>query len=446
MRFVLVLGVLAACSGRTLVTSTRGGSVLFRDVRVFDVERARWTPPSCVRFEGPTISGMMVEPCALTADRVHSGGFLTPGLSDLHVHVSGDSVPPTHPRLPRFQENLESFLYAGVTTVFDVAGAFNVMDLRDEIAAGTRLGPRIFATGPMLTTEHGHVQAVLEAVAPWPLSWVLKRRITRTITTPSEAASTIEELVEHKADAVKIAVDHLPLPQTPVLDAERVRAIVDAAHAKGLKVVAHIGASDDAQNVVAANVDALVHGVYVDRASDEVIAQLAAKKIPVACTLSVFHNMERMLTQAALTPFELELGDKSVVAALSAPQPDDDVKTWAKAVQASRAHRIENCRRMWQAGVPMLVGSDSPNVSHFAGAGTHVELRELAAMGMPNAEVLRAATATNARFLKGNFGVIAPGKAADLLWLDRDPLLDLDALSKPKAVVAAGQWLERVKL
>jgi imidazolonepropionase-like amidohydrolase len=115
-------------------------------------------------------------------------------------------------------------------------------------------------------------------------------------------------------------------------------------------------------------------------------------------------------------------------------------------LRSQRQSWMDNTARLREAGVVMFAGSDTqPGV--FPGAGLHRELHLLAEAGLPPIEILRAATLYPARFLtqsqEPSFGRIVPGAAADLVLLNGDPLVDLDAVDDIRAVIHKGVLLER---
>lgn len=108
----------------------------------------------------------------------------------------------------------------------------------------------------------------------------------------------------------------------------------------------------------------------------------------------------------------------------------------------------DNVRRLLEAGVPLLVGTDSGVHGVFPGASIHEEIRTLVELGMPPLRALEAATSAPAAFLdpSGSFGRIAPGQRADLLLVNGDPVADIAALSNIEAVFLEGVRLDRIPI
>ncbi|MEW5854229.1 MAG: amidohydrolase family protein [Myxococcota bacterium] len=380
-----------------------------------------------------------------------AGATLLPGLIDLHTHCSGGSNPPWVSVLPDEKGNLTAFLYAGVTTVLDVGNLHpDIFTLRQQLREGRVLGPNLYAAGPLITTTGGHPLVLLDELMPSLLRWWLAPKLAAVVDAPEAARGVVEGIAVHKPDVLKIAVDELPAGATRVR-ADVIAAITAAGHAQGIRSVAHVGRSVDAVDAVRNGVDALVHGVYTEEISDEAVNVLAERKTPVALTISVFDAVARFAasTPPALSPLEREVAPPAVAEGLY-PVPEsyreNIMSGWIKTVAAAHAARRKNVQKMRAAGIPILVGTDSPNVGNFPGAAVHVEMQKMVEAGMTPGEVLKAATHDNARFLSGetaDYGEVAPGKRADLLLVEGDPTADIHQTERIRAVIKDGVVLER---
>lgn len=453
-RFAL-FAALSGCSGHAFVTQEAAQPVLFRRATVFDARAGKaFDGPLDVLVRDGKIArvGPALPPDDVKDARVVEGGFLMPGLIDLHVHVGSGSAPPWHKELPDEKETLGALLYAGVTSVLDLASLTpNIFELREKIRRGDVLGPHLYAAGPAFTAPGGHPAAMMHVVLPWPLDGFIASRLTREVATPEAARAAVDALVPYQPDVIKLAIDAIPT-DVPSLEESIARAVVEEAHAKGLRAVAHIGSSANAVTAVHAGVDALVHGVYLEPISDEAITALQQAKIPVVFTCSVFDSLERLALDhpVQFNALETQIAKKEVREAM-APRPADfdgkRFEPWIRKVLEAHQARRDNIRKLRAAGVPVLVGSDSANVDHIAGAGLHQELDALMESGMTPGEALSAATFGNARFLLGEnaeAGEVAAGKRADLLWLKGNPLEEPARVHEPGLVVLDGRVLNRV--
>lgn len=381
-----------------------------------------------------------------------SGATLLPGLVDSHGHVYSDPSPPWRLELPDPEHSLRSFLYCGVTTVLDPGDSSpDAFERRERVEAGTLPGPRIYSAGPPLTAVGGHPVAFVRQMAPWWIAWYVAPHSAKQVATPEQAREAADAVARSGADFVKLMVDHIP-SEAPRLDAAELRAAVEAAHARGVRAIAHIGTLEDARDAARAGVDAWMHGVYRERIPDEAVAELAAFGIPMVPTLAVFESYASVLDRPReATALEREVAEPGLLDTLrDVPLDALSVRVFRPFLEELRRLRGsggDNVRRLHAAGVPMFAGSD-PQTGVFPGAGLHRELSLLAAAGLTPVEVIRAATLLPARFLtrsqEPEFGEIAVGRRADLLLVEGDPLLDLVALDRIREVIARGRRLERI--
>jgi imidazolonepropionase-like amidohydrolase len=455
---VLVLGLLAlwGCgTGHEFVIPKTGQSDPFviRNVRVFDAPRAALLdgPRDVLIREGRIAAvGRPGEVHGAVREIDGGGKTLIPGLIDVHVHSGGSASPSWHTELPDTDENLGALLYAGVTTALDAAGLTPaVFRVRDDIRSGKKLGPRLFAAGPMFTGPGGHPIGIMRETLPFWARWYAIPRLTREAATPDEARHAVADLLPEHPDVLKIAVDQLPIE--PRIGTDVVAAIAATGHEQHIRSVAHVGRSVDVLDSVHAGVDAMMHSPYQEEISDEAVAALAARNIPVVATLAVWDAVERVgaVKPGDFTPLEREIAKPAVLDALTrAPA------SWSAEPNAGMLHllasahaaRRRNVQKLRAAGVTILAGSDAVNLGNFPGAGLHVELATLVQAGLTPGEALRAATSDNARFLEGDApeaGEVAVGRRADLVLIDGDPTADVAALERISRVFLGGVELER---
>jgi imidazolonepropionase-like amidohydrolase len=429
-------------------------SVVIRNVRIFDAPAARLTNgPQDVLVRDGLIAAVGAPGLEApdTPEIDGQGATLLPGLVDVHAHTGSTAAPPTEiGGLPDIDANLAAFLYAGVTTALDLGNLTPaVFDERAEVASGERLGPRLYAAGPVFTAPGGHPAEVLRAWLPWYLRWYVLPSATREVATPEEARAAVAELLPARPDVLKITVDAGARGDVPCLTGETIAAITTAGHAAGIRSVVHIGSSAEAIEVVQNGADALAHAPWREEISDEAVVVIAAARVPVVPTLAVFDLGGTPRAHASdFLPIERQVAPAGLIETLLAPPPPPDEFTAAfirVAAGASGARR-RNVAKLRAAGVTLLVGSDSSNPGQLPGAGLHLEMAKLVEAGMSPADVLRAATWENARFLApdgADFGVIAPGKRANLLVVAGDPTTRIADLQRITHVVLDGTPLVR---
>lgn len=457
--FVVTL-VCAACQSSApppLVTRAAGPPPRIRitNVFVFDGRVDGLMPPQDVvledgRVKGIVRKGMLPADGELVIDG--TGKVLMPGLVDVHGHTGGQSAPSwsSAGRFPDPARNLQSYLYAGVTTVFDPGDlAPDVFDRREAVARGELLGPQIFAAGPIFTTPGGHPVGALHGIVPWWISWYVQRRMTREVATPEEARAAIVALLPSRPDFIKVAVDAVPLG-APMLGGEVLKAIVEEARAHGIRTVAHIGTVADAMAAADAGVAAWMHGVYKERIPDEAIARFKAARIPYVATTFVFDAYADLIEgKRQSTALERETVPADVLASLEKVPPDalpGEFGEFMKLLAATRDARCDNVRRVSAAGVPILAGADA-QLGVFPGPALHREIDALIRCGVAPVDALRAATSAAARFVSGQdepeFGILRDGSRADLILVKGNPLIEPAAVHAIELVIKDGRILER---
>ena len=314
-----------------------------------------------------------------------------PGLIDLHTHITyyWDRQPGTRPRgqrrLPAVtvflaQDNARRTLETGVTTVRDL-NAGNDMDLamRELIASGAMVGPRILASGPGLSARQGQPPD------------------------PEAMKKLVEERVKAGVDWIKVfgsrgGFENVDGTQTVTFD--EMLAIVNAAHALGKKVAIHSYGASGVRDAVRAGADSIEHGADVD---DETLAEMA--KRGTVWVPTVDHN--RYYIDAAA-----EYG--------FAAGSDVALKDYIE-------RNLDSVRRAVKAGVKLGMGSDA--VYSMFGQNTR-ELGWMVKAGLTNAQALATATTTAAALLglQDKLGQVAPGFTADLVAIEGDPLTNIDVM------------------
>lgn len=260
---LLLLSVLAVgCGGSKILVerpTPSPATVLIRDVRVLDVVTGSIAEHRDVLIEGDRIRAIAASPAGATADRIIEGAGLTllPGLIDIHGHIGSSPEPIWDRNTPNVELNLQRFVYAGVTTVFDPGGMDDdAFEKRAAIESGKLLGPRLFSAGPIFTAVGGHPVPLLESGLP-PIikGWVIGH-MTRQIASEEEGRSAVKGLLASKPDFVKLAIDRIP-ETAPTLDRKTAKAIVEEARAGGVRTVAHIGTTTNAIDAAEAGIQRL---------------------------------------------------------------------------------------------------------------------------------------------------------------------------------------------
>jgi imidazolonepropionase-like amidohydrolase len=459
----IVLGVAALGAGGVRLAMRRAplvsmpdqqsAKVLIRNVRVIDVVAGSALESVDVLLEGSEIKridkGLSEADAAVVIDG--SGMSLIPGFIDIHCHLLASSSPSWRLAIPDTDEHLEQLLYSGVTRALDPASMVpDIFELRQEVNTGARLGPTIYAAGPMFTAPNGHPIPALKAVVPWFLVDRMIKGMVREVDSAEQATEALNALLPSKPDFVKFGLDHLPL-DAPRLDPAVAAALAAEAKKHGVRTLAHIGSTKDALEAARAGAAAWVHGVYKERIPDEQLAELASFKIPMAPTLVVFQSYGMVgRGRFPSTELEREIAPADLLdSRVNAPDDyewDPALRKFTQLLADQQENALANVRRLAKAGVVIMVGTDAQaGVVH--GASFHREIALLAKAGLTPLQVLQAATLNNARFLADQtdppFGIVAVGKRADLVLVRGNPLEDVAALSAIEHVILGGVPMAR---
>lgn len=361
------------------------------------------------------------------------GGYLSPGLFDAHVHVFDEA-------------ELAAYLVAGITTVRNMSGMPFHVERAKEIEAGTLLGPTLYTSGPILNSPGPNAQ------------------VNHALVLTAEEART-EVHAQHAAgyDFLKVYSNLYAPAYSAVLEEARALGMPIAGHSPEGERKAGIpeeapfeipleAVLDDGFQTLE-HVETLVwHGLR-DVPSPEGLAELAKKigaaKVAVTPTLVAHENLVRMARSRGA------LAERPGIETLNPVMwmVDEGSRVfWASqdpdAREAARVDvHLELTRRLHEAGVPLVAGSDAGIFVNIPGASLRRELMLLGRAGLSADESLEAATSVAAEVLGfEDRGRIAPGLRADLVWLRADPRADLEVFAHPEAVWVDGRRLDRTRL
>ncbi|WP_394839136.1 amidohydrolase family protein [Pendulispora rubella] len=351
-----------------------------------------------------------------------SGKTIMPGLVSNHAHVGlvdGADVGPGHYTRPNILRQLAQYEAYGVTTVTSLGlnGAL-FCELRDEMHAGKHPGADLFGVDRGVGVPNG---APPEAMFPLGNDQLFRPR------TPAEARAAVREMADRRTDFVKLWLDDfagaLPVKMSPAI----YEAVIDEAHARGVRVAAHIHDLEDARAVARAGVDLIAHGVR-DAPVDEAFVRLLEANgtwyVPtLALDESTFAYAERpvwtadLFTQHALQPALRARFDDPAWRARTLHEPK------SAAARASLATNLRNLKTLHDAGISIGFGADSGGTPlRVPGVSEHRELALMVEAGLTPLQAIRMATRHAAALLQlGDRGVLAPGKRADFIVLDADP-------------------------
>lgn len=379
------------------------------------------------------------------------GKWVIPGLIDSHVHFFQSGNLYTRPdavdltkwvpyakevarNKARLGATFKVWLASGVTGVADVGGPFWNFEVRD-IARKTAAAPRVVVAGPLISMVD---RPQLDLGDP-P---IIK------ITSPDEARALVRRELERKPDYIKVWFIHRPTDDLAAQEAI-VKATGDAAHAAGVPLAVHATELEVAKAALRAGADLLVHSV-MDKPVDDEFLNLV-KKNRALYTPTLFVSMGyRLAFSNTWKPTEAErrLADPQILKAMNDLEkiPKDERPPRIVEAMNQRATptpppaAMENVRKVWDAGITVVMGTDAGNIGTLHGPSVFREMQLMNKAGLTPLEVLRSATTNGAKTLgmEKELGSLAPGKLADLVILDADPLANVDNLSKIHRVIKDG--------
>lgn len=366
-----------------------------------------------------------------------TGKFLIPGLMDIHIHVPGSPVRNSAGELIRPENRalsttaLHSFLYSGVTTIYDAGNQPDyIMDLRQAERSGDLLSPRIFASGSTVT---------------FPGSWGAGANATLVDSWPDGQAG-LDVNFARKPDLQKITYENFGAganPWVPTFTDDVITNIIQYAKSKGVRTTIHISDEAHARVAIAAGVDTLAHPVVIGRMSDSFIPIMADSGVIVASTLAVFDNIARIVDDPSFLEqplFRAVYTDEQIEDQSLRARPRYASIGWGSWFKTTLKYSLENVKRLHDAGVVVALGTD-----RAVGPLTQRELELLVESGISPLDAITIGTLNAAKYLgrEDELGTLEPGKLADMVLLDADPTVDIRNAQRIAAVFKGGAEIDR---
>ncbi len=364
------------------------------------------------------------------------GAYLLPGLINLHVHLATAGKPPKANKKPtnykklfdtlsKYKtviavikkmnaQNAKNELMSGVTTIRTVGGILDIdAKIRDMILQGKMDGPRILAANTGISVPGGHFAGSIATEAE----------------TPEMAREHVRKIALTKPDLIKLMITGGVMdsssdgePGVLRMPPEIIAAACDEAHKLGYKVAAHVESPEGVKAALENGVDTVEHGAKLDEETVRLFKERGAAEI---CTIS-----------PALPYAEFDLSESHAIPV---------AKRNGKIVMDGIIECAKTCIR---EGIPVGLGNDvgCPFILHYN------YWRELyyfhKYVGVSNAYALYTATLNNAVIagIDRETGSIEPGKCADMIVVEKNPLEDLRALRDVKTVIVRGKLIESPKV
>ncbi|MBZ4373962.1 amidohydrolase family protein [Corallococcus sp. AS-1-6] len=425
MRRVLLFGSLLWSLSSASAAEPARVQVL-KAARLFDAKAGRVvTPGVVVVSEGRVVGVGPKAPVPEGASVVDLGdATLLPGFMDAHTHLTVEPGPDWRKDLiDSFQRTIpeqtldtlpwaRATLMAGFTTVRNL-GAEDFIDvgLRNAIARGIVLGPRILAATSSLSSTGGHC----DYGNSFRKGLLAHDASPGVADGPDALRARVRENVKYGADVIKVCATGGVMslnadPDAPQFTQAELDAVVDEAHAHRRKVAAHAHGAEGAKRAIRAGVDSIEHGTLMD---DEGVALMKQKGTWYVPTAFAFFGVKELADQGKLPP---------------------DTVAKLRAVDRRREHVL---RKAISLGVRIAFGTDAGVFAHGRNAA---EFAQLVEAGLTPAEALRTATVNTAELLgvADKLGTLEPGKLADVVAVPGDPVKDIRVTQKVFFVAKEG--------
>ena len=353
-----------------------------------------------------------------------SGKTIIPGMINAHAHVSDVQGTRSGPEFYTDENVLRQLgLYAryGITTVWSLGGdGAAAVKARDSQETPALTRARLYFAGPVITGK-----------------------------TPEQARQMVAKVAEMKPDVIKIRVDdNLGTGQKMTPDVYR--AVIDEAHRLKLRVAAHIFYLDDAKTLLRSGVDFIAHSVRDKDVDDEFISLMKKRDICYCPTFTrelstyVYESTPAFFKD----PFFLKDADREVMKQLEEPQRQSAMakNKSAQAYKAALPTAQRNLKKIADAGIRIAMGTDTGAApGRFQGYFEHLELDMMAGSGLTPQQILRSATADAASCIQRSdrVGTLTPGKWADFIVLDANPLDNIANTKTIRSVWIAGNQVKR---
>lgn len=354
-----------------------------------------------------------------------SDKFVLPGLMDAHVHLTDELGPDSRTDMLHVTTAMTALkgamhaqrtLDAGFTTVRDLgAEPEAIYALRDAINNSYVQGPRVIAAGSSLaaTGGHGDVDGVkAELLTLWTPETICDG--------PYDCRRATRFAIKYGADWIKITATGGVLSDTATgtdqqMTDDELLEIVQTAHGLGVKVAAHAHGTDGINAALRAGVDSIDHGSFLDKESIKLFKETGAYLVPT-------------LSPGFKIPPQMD----------GNPFFTDAIKEKAHAASAASKVSFANA---YKAGVKIAFGTDSAVTKHGENAD---EFAMMVDSGMTEMDAIRSATVTTAALLEltDSLGTIEPGKLADIIAVDHNPLDDITALENVSVVIKEGRQVK----
>jgi imidazolonepropionase-like amidohydrolase len=371
------------------------------------------------------------------------GKWLLPGFSDMHVHIGNDRMLRLYLRDPKLADGtietrdyLSPFIAHGITQVFNLSAMSESVGQRADVEAGRMLGPHI-ANAAMIDGSP----------ALWPVG------MTYVAATPEDGRQAVRDAQASGYEFIKVYSQ---------LSLETFTAIVDEARKMKMRVLGHIPQRDKGItekffqpgfDMVAHAEEFAQHTWPPDHAAISRYVEMSKRNGTwLTATLTLDERIVELLANPPSLKARADLRhlppQQYRLVVEHNPYLERNDPKLLDAVRLTVAFNTELVRAFDAAGVPVLTGTDSPVPGVAPGSSLHDEFEALSRAGLSNQRILEATTRLPAEWLgtANDRGTVEPGKRADLVLLDANPLADITNTRRIVAVMFGGRYLPRAEL
>jgi len=369
-----------------------------------------------------------------------SGKTIMPALINLHGHLGlstngADSVAG-HYTQENVLKQLNKYLSYGVATTTSLGQDDDeIYKIRDAQRSGALGGARLYTAGRGFLEYTGRANPADHRYRPQ---------------TPEEARADVRELAAHHPDFMKMWVDD-GLGHGVKIKPEIYQAIIDEAHKQHIRVFAHEYYLGDAKALLAAGIDGFAHSIRDHAVDQDVMQTMKARGVFLIPTLVrdevlfAYADSLKWLDD----PFFVAGFEPAAIAMARSPEnvekgrKDPDIARYRAGLEMGK----KNLKTLSDAGVKIAFGTDSGIPTRFPGYLEHRELQLMVEAGLAPMKAIVAATGTNAEILGAakQFGTLQPGRRADFLVLDANPLDDIHNTERLSAVWQSGKIVPSVR-
>jgi len=352
-----------------------------------------------------------------------SGKFVMPGLIDCHMHLASaglagsmmERILSTHGDMTlACLTNSQKHLMAGFTTIRNLGtGGFCDVAVKNAINRGEFIGPRIIASGPTIGSTGGHADSHYN---PY-LVQLEGGDASLIVDSPDAARKAARYLVKHGSDVLKFMGTGGVMSMGTTLGAQQLtydemRAICEIGEMYSVHSATHVHGTNGIKDAVRAGVNSVEHGMIMDEECVELMVKHGTYLSPtiIAAKRIVDNGIEAGIAEYAVNKAKVAI-----------------------------SHHEWGFRKCLEAGVPIVFGTDCGTPFNLHGQQQD-EFNYLTDFGMTNIQALTAATQNSAKLIRmwDNVGSVCPGKFADVVAFDGDPVADINAMHNNVFVMKGG--------